>query len=223
MNWLVYLSGDDSLMDTISKSIPEIIIRPGTEGRYAFFFEFSEDIFTEEEIRRLAEERAALIRGISILVLNDDPRMGVNEICRTEKVPEDFPGNQPSAESRDIIISCDEGDDEEILIRSPFESVYIAAAAEEGLGAVIREIHCNFGEWEGFLRIYLGIESCTGSPAEKGWCSDDELEWFLYSAGAKDSGGSYKSTGPMYLSEAESFVTILMQEWIKEKKRELDI
>lgn len=223
MNWLVYLSGDDSLMEMISKSIPEIMIRPGPEGRYAFLFESSEDLFTEEEIRGLAEERAALIRGISILVLNDDPCMGIDEICRTEKVPGDFQENQPSAENRDIIISCDEGDDEEILVGSPFESVYIAAAAEESLGAVIMEMSSNFGKWGGFLRIYRDIESYAGNPVDKGWCSDDELEWFLYSAGAKDSGVSYESTGPMYLSEAESFITILMQEWIKEKKRELDI
>lgn len=222
MNWLVYLSGDDYHMDTISKSVPEII-RPCPDGRYAMLCESRQGLSAKEDIQKLAEEKVALIRGISILVLNEDISIEINAIRMTERAPDEFRQNVTPSGNHDIIISCDEDDEEEIFVRSPFESVYLVTAAQNCLCKVIKEIPGKFGTWEGFLKIYREIESCTGNPVGKGWCSEDELEWFLYSAGANDSAGTFESTGPMYISEAESFVTILLQEWIKEKKRGLNI
>jgi hypothetical protein len=229
MNWLVYLSGDDCLMDLISLSIPEILLHPAFNGRYVLFYESSEGFPTMDDVRNDAERKIALIRGISILVLNSDPGIQVEEISRTQNKREDCLKDLPDIEKGNFIISCDEDDFEEIQIRSPFESVYLVAAADDGLNTVICAIPGNFGTWEGFLRLFRKLESSTGNPVEKRWCSEDELDWFLYSACVLSSGEREESSDSsgsmslMYLSEAESFFTILMQEWIKEKKRELRI
>lgn len=229
MNWLVYLSGDDQLMDLISRSIQEILLHPASDGRYALFFDSSDFFSTEEEVQNGAEKEIALIRGVSMLVLNGDPGIQIEKICKTGQKHDDYLKDLPDMEKGDFIISGDEGDNEEIQIRSPFESVFLVASADEDLKDVIRDMPGAFGTWKGFLKLYMGLESSAGNPVEKGWCSEDELDWFLYSAGVLSSGEQEESCDGngsmnlMYLSEAESFFTILMQEWIKEKKRKLDI
>ncbi|ADN37402.1 hypothetical protein Mpet_2659 [Methanolacinia petrolearia DSM 11571] len=226
MNWLVYLSGDDHLMDIISRSAPELLICPGSDGRYAFFYDSSGDFSTAEDVSSDAGNKIELIRGVSMLIFNDDPKIKAEDVSLTRQKRKDFLNEVPFGEEGNFIISCEDGDDEEIQIRSPFESVFLVAAADSDLGEAISEIPRAFGTWDGFLKLYRMIESSAGNPVAKGWCSDDELGWFLYSAGRLSSGESCdgnESAVLMYLSEAESFLTILLQEWIKEKKRELDI
>ena len=226
MNWLVYLSGNDRLMDIISRSAHELLIRPGSDCRYAFFYDSSGDLSTKEDVGSDAGNKIKLIRGVSMLVLNGDPELRIDDIKRTQQVIKGFPDDMTHAEEANFIISCDEDDDEEIQVRSPFESVFLVASADDDLGAVISEFPGAFGTWEGFLKLYRRIESSAGNPVARGWCSDGELGWFLYSAERLSSVefcDGNESTDLMYLSEAESFLTILLQEWIKEKKRELNI
>lgn len=226
MNWLVYLSGEDRLMDIISQAIPGVLIRPDTDGRYALFYDSSGGHFTADAVRSKAEKKVAVIRGVSVFVLNSDPGISIEEISPAAQNISEYLRDKPVAETEDFIISCDEEGDEEITIKSPFESVFLVASADDCVNAAIRDMADDFATWEGFLRIVRRIESCEGSPAAKGWCSDDEEAWFLDSAEklmSEKAGNEDESFSPMYLSEAESFVTILMQEWIKEKKRELNI
>jgi hypothetical protein len=226
MNWLVYLSGDEYLMDIISRSAPELLIRTASTGRYAFFYDSSGDFSTAEDVSSDAVNKIELIRGVSMLIFNGDPKIKAEDISLTQQEMKDFLSDMPAGEEGNFIISCEDGNDEEIQIRSPFESVFFVALADGDLGATISEIPGTFGTWDGFLKLYRMIESSTGNPVAKGWCSDDELGWFIYSADRLSS-GEYceggESADLMYLSEAESFLTILLQEWIKEKKWELDV
>ena len=226
MNWLVYLSGDAHLMDIISRSAPELLIRPGSDGRYAFFYDSSGDLSNAEDVSSDAGNKIELIRGVSMLVFNGDPQIKAEDISETQQEWKDFLSDMSSGNDGNFIISCEDGNDEEIQIRSPFESVFLVATADSDLGAAISEIPGAFGTWDGFSKLYRMIESSEGNPVAKGWCSDDELGWFIYSADRLSSGESCEggeSADLMYLSEAESFLTILLQEWIKEKKREMDI
>ena len=226
MDWLVYLSGDVHLMDIISRSAPDLLIRPGSDGRYGFFYDSFGDFSTAEDVSYDAGNKIKLIRGVSMLIFNGDPKIKAEDISLTQQERKDFLGDMSPGDDGNIIISCEDGDDEEIQIRSPFESVFFVALADSDLGATISEIPGAFGTWDGFLKLYRMIESSAGNPVAKGWCSDDELGWFIYSADRLSSGESREdgeSADLMYLSEAESFLTILLQEWIKEKKREMDI
>ncbi|GEM_PF-6167890 len=225
MNWLVYLSGDELPVGAISRSIPDVLFSTGPEGgRYALFFDSSKGFSSIEEVRSRAMEEISALGGISRLVLNTNPCMAVEEISQTDLRATDLFSGRQSSGTCGTIISCDDDDETEIQVKNPFESVYLAVSADECLKSAIIEIREDFNSWAGLLRVYARIESCIGSPASKGWCSPDEQAWFLDSARLSLSEDEKDDLfSPMYISEAESFVTILMQEWIKEKKRELDI
>lgn len=226
MNRLVFLSGDDRAMDLISGSIPAEIFIPSSGDGYACFFSFESEEINEELVLSSIEDKIALIGGISRLVLNIDPEIRIKNIVPAEGEKDEYSSNSPKENSEGVIISCDEDGDEEIEIKSPFESVFLVASADPGIKSALKEMGCDFESWGGFMKIYRIIEMHAGDPASKGWCSPDERDWFVSSAeGFASAPGDTNEDpcNPMYFSEAESFVTILMQEWIKEKKRELDL
>ena len=211
-------------MDIISGSIPGDLRYFDQECCYALLYN-SKESCPADDIHIAANEKIAVINGISRLILNGDPGIRIESVRPAGMAAEDFLTPPPDGNG-ETIISCDDEEDEEIIIRSPFESVFLVAAADNCIRTLMQDIAKDFQTWEGFLKIYREIEFCTGIPSAKGWCSDDEQSWFLDSAEAAISNESINGTGlssPMYLSEAESFITILLQEMLKEKKRDLNI
>ncbi|MBN1431561.1 MAG: hypothetical protein JW931_02185 [Methanomicrobiaceae archaeon] len=211
-------------MDIISGSIPGDLRYSEQEGCYALLYN-SKESCSADDIQNEVNEKIAVINGISWLILNENPGIRIESVRPAGKAAEDFL-NTPTDGNGGIIISCDDDEDEEVTIRSPFESVFLVASADNCVNAVMQAVGTDFKTWGGFLKIYKKIESSTGAPAAKGWCSDDEQSWFLDSAEAyvsQKTGDEIELFNLMYLSEAESFLTIILQEMLKEKKLELKI
>lgn len=220
MNWLVYLRGSGPLMNKLSESIPEEFIMTGPDERYALRCGPGEDL-EEAEVLRIAEEKIGILNGISRLVLNENPRISIEGITRYDPEVTNLRGGIREKASCGMIIVTEDGE-EEFEINNPVESVLIAAGEDPDLNCALGKIGNDFDTWGDFLEVDGLIESCKGDPVGRGWCPPEVRDWFLLSARRQmdDDQDSEKSCGLMYLSEAESFVTMLMQEWIKEVIRE---
>ncbi|WP_048152881.1 hypothetical protein [Methanolacinia paynteri] len=94
------------------------------------------------------------------------------------------------------------------------------------------QINYDFESWGALYKIPEIIQESVGNIPNKGWCSKKDLARFKRTACSFEALGvesrhanksAYSPKNPMTISEAKSFIMILLENWKNEKLKEYNI
>ncbi|MEK5260935.1 hypothetical protein MKY75_17175 [Paenibacillus sp. FSL L8-0663] len=232
MKWIISLAGDEKELYELSKSLnTEKLTIFKEEGEYRLK---SSDIFSTDDFKNVSEKVENLVKlidGATKLVLGTHKRITVSDIYllneyggRTFFMSAELSGSA-SMKAIPQIIKAD--GTIEIFISNPANSVpdlLELCEKNEVIDKVIKLISYDDESWIGLYKIFEVIAKEADVKSFSS-ISSESLKRFTRTA------NSYKAIGmearhaldyeppkePMYITEAQSLIYLLVNEWIRQK------
>lgn len=234
MEWIIALNGDEIDLRELAKvcNIPELTIEKEVHSYILKSTHFS-SLFSNQEVREKANEILDLLNGAMKFELS--ARRPI-EIAHVKKIDCDgttltyvvaydvVPIRVLESEKIDR-----EGKEEIRNAADPVITFFKLAQSDPKFAKICQYINQNFNSWSTLYKIYEVIKGDKFKPLEKGEKYYKKAELFRRTANNPSSSGlnsrhandEAPPENPMSLSDAKSFIKMLIIEWIEIKKGSL--
>ena len=238
MEWKVFLTGDESDLNELSKSFcgPNLAIVREEEGFVLKSSRFSE-VNNSSAIRENAENLLVLLNGGARLALGARKAIALGHIAR---IGDDgsrscflFPAPirvTARVLSPSIRITHADGGAEEFNPADPVVGWVNAGLKTEPVAKVLRLLATKEPSWENLYRILEVVEEdmCgLGAIVQQGWATRKKLKRFKHTASSPSVIGDDARHGkertqppakPMTFSEARSLIESVVRDWLDTKQ-----
>jgi len=234
MEWIIQLSGDENDLNELSKvfTSPDLSIKKEKDGYLLRSTQFSE-CYSHEEVTKITSEILPLLSAGIKLSLDARKQLEVDGIIQ---IGEDNLRHYFLTVSCGIGLRClvngeithIDGTREDFHQADPIPNWIKIAQKDTKVAKAFNFICADFNSWYNLYKILEVIEEDQFKPIMRGGRYKKMADNFTHTA------NSYKITGldarhakesqkppknPMSLSEAKSFIKMLLHEWLKEKEK----
>lgn len=231
MEWIVTLSGDNHLLEELSKSFSSADICIQKEnGNYVLKSDRFAELSAEQDVRDHAEKLLQLLKGPAKLALGNGPAIKINHILQ---ICEDGTRHCFVHLSECVMLSCSV----DVRITNPDGTVeehhpadatvdWVSLSQKDpAVKMMFDQVSDDFENWHGLYNVFDIIREDVGDIPRKGWCDAGELKRFTQTANSKEAVGVKARHGkwisapcnPMSLSEAKGLMKKIITEWLQEK------
>lgn len=236
MEWIVELSGDPSDLDELSKvfTTPDILIQKDGE-KSLLKSETFRSCESSVEVKKIASEILHLLTAGIKLSLDARKKLDIDGILQ---IDDDGKRHYFVEISETVCMRCSvsgeiihaDGTREEFHQGDPIPKWVKIAHNDAKVAKVFNFIVADFNSWYTLYKILEVLEEDHFKPIMRGGCYKSMADNFTHTADC------YKTTGidarhakeiqtppknPMSLSEAKSFIKMLLHEWLREKEIQL--
>lgn len=236
MGWVVELSGDNRVLDELSKvlNLPELSIKK-EDGSYYLESDIYNDNSAYKDVKNTVNCLLPKINASAKIVLNSHASIklsGITNILENGK-------NEAYVSATSATVSCTASVSIKVTYKDGTEEIHnpadpvmnwikLGLTDDPAIKKVFDLVNYDFDSWVGLYNICEAIqESIDGSIPKKGWCSENKSGLFGRTACSPEAVGvkarhSNKKRypapkNPMTHDEAKSFVKDLLTKWRKEK------
>jgi hypothetical protein len=237
VDWLVKLTGDNYILDELSKSLitPESSIIKDNQEYFLKSIEFKKAL-DEGAVTKSANEILLRINGGCMLFLGGGMPIQINNVVRvnddgTRSNYATFNVGTRFVVRAPILVLKSDGTVLEIRVADLVQSALKAAESKESIAKVLCLLGSNTYDWRILRNVYEIIKDDVLGPEQikkNGWTTQEAIERFLGTVndprvldkealhGVPQRGKTNKKpiTNPMSFNEAKSFVEGIIHAWL---------
>ena len=238
MEWQVFLTGDESDLNELSKSFccPDLVIARGEDG-FVLRWSRLRDLNEVDAVRREAESVLVLLNGAARLLLHSTLPIAIGRIVlvRDDGSKGSFVSVSGTIRARarasaTATVKRADGVEERFNEADPVAEWVKAGLGNEAIARVLKLLATKPLDWKNLYPILEVVESDMGGLkpiAQQGWATRAALKRFKHTANSVFAIGDEARHGteptqppadPMTLSEARSFIETILHNWLRTKQ-----
>lgn len=232
MEWIVTLSGDDHILEELSKvfNTVDFCIQEDNNG-YALKSERFRDLSTVQEVRNYSENLLQLLKGPSKLALGKGAAIKIGHITQVhDDGTEHYYVRATSVTSTTTSIKVEiinpDGIVEECHMAVPAINWLIISQKDPAVKMMFEQLSDDFENWYGLYKLYEIIRGDVGDIPKMGWCTPRELKRLTQTANSHEAVGLKARhakkipapSDPMTLLEAKILMEKIIKKWLLEKE-----
>lgn len=237
MIWKIQLEGESIDLEELSKVLVSDDIKLiESNGTYYLLSSSFEEFENEKEVRKLAQNYAAILTGASLLNNASSSSIKVTSVIQCEEdgrnqiISHELSDTVELRDTLEIQIEYKDGSTASYSSADPISSWVKASFSDKVVANALMLLGRKKNNWDNLYRLFEIIEDDVGGSSqiiENCWSSNKSLRRFKHSANSPSVSGDDSRHGkeqnappanPMSLEDAQEFIYGLLNQWLKSKE-----